>query len=177
MSKYHATPGGKTIGSSIRSTVQSLGAFKDTGYRLLAEVGISEVKEDEWYDQQAYSDFMELIQQKVGNATLFMAGRTQGLSAPLPPVFDSPEKVLASFDQVYRMAHKNVPSSQGWTYTPTGPNSATMTCSGPYPDEFSRGICDGFVRRYKIGNVTAKIDETQPRMDTGGKSVTILVKW
>ena len=92
-------------------------------------------------------------------------------------MLDVPEKVLASFNQVYWMAHKGIPASEGWTYTPAGPNSAIMTCTAPYPDEFSRGVCDGFVRRFNTGNTTAKIDESKARIDTGGKSVTIIVKW
>jgi hypothetical protein len=177
MGKYQATPGGKTLGASIHSTVESLGPFKETGYRLLAQVGISEIKDQEWYPQQTYCDFLELIQQKVGNSTLYIAGRNQGLEAVLPPQLDSPEKVLAGFSQVYRLAHQGVPATEGWTFTPTGPNSATMTCTSPYPDEFSRGVCDGFVRRFNAGSASAKIDETKPRVDNGGKSVTILVRW
>jgi len=177
MGKYQATPGAKIIGNSVYYMIEALGTYKDTGYRLLAQVGISDIKMDDWYAQQTFCDFLDLIQQKVGNKTLFIAGRNQGLEAVLPPVLDVPEKVLASFNQVYRMAHKDIPASEGWAYTSTGPNSAIMTCTAPYPDEFSRGVCDGFVRRFKKEKTTAKIDETQPRMDTGGKSVTIVVNW
>ena len=177
MGKYQATPGAKIIGNSVYFMVEALGTYKDTGYRLLAQVGISDIKMDDWYDQQIFCDFLELIQQKVGNKTLFIAGRNQGMGAGLPPVLDCPEKVLAGFNQVYKMAHKETPASEGWTYTSSGPNSAIMTCTSPYPDEFSRGICDGFVRRFKEGNTTAKIDETKARLDTGGKSVTIIVNW
>ena len=58
--------------------VESLGTYKDTGYRLLAQVGIDDVKADDWYDQQIFCDFLDLIQQKVGNQRLFIAGRNQG---------------------------------------------------------------------------------------------------
>jgi len=177
MGKYQATPGAKTIGGAIYRMVESLGTYKETGYRLLAQAGISDIKRDDWYDQQIFCDFLELIQQIVGNKTLFIAGKNQGMEAGLPPVLDCPEKVLAGFNQVYRMAQKEIPTSEGWTYTSTGPNSAIMTCTSPYPDEFSRGICDGFVRRFKKGNTTAKIDESKTRIDTGGKSVTIIVSW
>ena len=81
MSKYQATPGAKTIGNAIHTTVESLGPFKETGYRLLTQAGISALKDDEWYDQQIYCNFLELIQQKVGNSTLFISGRNQGLGA------------------------------------------------------------------------------------------------
>jgi hypothetical protein len=177
MGIYQALPGTKVLGATIKNTVESLELYKDVGYKLLAKAGISDLKEDEWYDQQMYCDFLDMLKQKVGPSTLFIAGRNIGMNAPLPPVLNSPAMVLAGFDQVYKSSHKGVPANQGWVYSATGENKATMICNSPYPDDLSRGVCDGFVRRFKTGALFVKIDEAKPRIDNGGKTTTFLIQW
>jgi hypothetical protein len=177
MGIYKAEPGSKVLGDSIRITLEALGLYKDTGNQLLAQAGIREVKADEWYDMQTYCDFLGALMEKVGPSTLFVAGRNIGMNAVLPPVFDTPEKVLSGFDQVFKMGHQGVPASQGWKYTPAGERSAIMVSTSPYPDELQRGVCDGFIRRFKTGALLVKIDETKPRVDKGGKSVTFIANW
>jgi hypothetical protein len=177
MGIYQASPGAKALGTNIRNTLESLELYKDVGYKLLTQAGIPDLKNDEWYDQQMYCDFLDMLKQKVGPSTLFVAGRNIGMNAPLPPQLNTPAKVLASFDQVYKANHKGVPANQGWIYNSTGENKATMICNSPYPDDLTRGVCDGFVRRFKTGALFVKIDETKPRIDTGGKTVTFLIQW
>jgi hypothetical protein len=177
MGIYQASPGATVLGATMKSTVESLELYKDVGYKLLATAGIPELKEEEWYDQQMYCDFLDMLKQKVGPSTLFVAGRNIGMNAPLPPFLDSPPKVLAGFDKVYKSSHRGVPSNQGWIYSSTGESKATMISNGPYPDDLSRGVCDGFVRRFKTGALFVKIDETKPRIDNGGKTTTFIIQW
>jgi hypothetical protein len=176
VAKYVASPGSLSVGATIIGTVDGLGAFKDTGYRILAEAGVKDLKPDEWYPMQALCDFFETVSSKVGKSTLFLIGKNLVVNVPLPPQIDSIEKVYSGFDQVYKTSFHNVPSGEGWKCELTGPTSASMVCTSPFPDEYTRGVTEGFGRRFK-NNVTAKIDETKPRVDTGGKSVTILVTW
>ncbi len=75
------------------------------------------------------------------------------------------------------MGHKNVPADQGWKFTSTGERSAIMVSASPNPDELQRGVCDGFIRRFKTGALVVKIDESKPRVDKGGKSVTFIATW
>ena len=177
MGSYKAYPGSKVLGHSIQITLEALELYKDTGNQLLAQAGIQKVKPDEWYDMQTYCDFLAAIKQKLCPFTLFVAGRNIGMKAELPPIFDTPSKVLSGFDQVFKMGHRGVPANQGWTYTSTGERSAVMVSSTPYPDELQRGVCDGFIRRFKTGALLVKIDETKPRVDNGGKSVTFIANW
>ncbi len=177
MSIYKATPGSKVLGHSIQITLEALGLYKETGKQLLAQAGIQDAKKDEWYDMQLYCDFLGAMKEKVGDATIFVAGRNIGMNAELPPVFDTPLKVLASFDQVFKMGHQGTPASQGWTYTLTGERSAIMVSATPYPDELQRGVCDGFIRRFKTGALNVRIDSTKSRVDTGGASVTFIAVW
>lgn len=177
MSIYKAEPGSTVLGHSIEITLNALVLYKDTGKQLLEQAGIPDVKADAWYNMQTYCDFLGAVKEKLGNATLFVAGRNIGMNAELPPFLDTPEKVLASFDQVFKMGHRGVPVNQGWTYTSTGKRSATLVSTSPYPDELQRGVCDGFVRRFKTGALMVTIDGTKPRVDNGGKSVTFNVTW
>lgn len=177
MGIYKAAFGSKVLGHSIKITLDALTLYKDMGVRLLAQSGIKEVKPDEWYDMQIYCDFLGAVKDKLGNSTLFVAGRNIGMNAELPPIFDTPAKTLASFDQVFKMGHRGVPAHQGWKYTSTGERSAVMVSTSPYPDELQRGVCDGFIRRFKTGALIVKTDETKPQVDKGGESVTFNALW
>ena len=177
MANYKAEPGSKVLGHNIQITLDALGLYRDAGVQLLKQAGVQKVKMDEWYDMQMYCDFLSALKEKVGSSTIFVAGRNIGMNAELPPIFDTPSKVLASFDQVFKMGHRGIPDNQGWAYTSTGERSAIMVSSTPYPDELQRGVCDGFIRRFKTGALVVKIDPTKPRVDSGGKSVTFIATW
>jgi hypothetical protein len=163
-------------GTTIISTVDALGTYKDTGYRMLAECGLSNPKPDAWYSMQILGDFFEAITLKIGNATLFMLGKAVAESMDLPPQIDTIEKLYGSFDQVYKMTFKNVASSEGWSFKPTGANKATLSFCGPFPDDYCRGVAEGFGKRF-AKKLSVKVDETQPRLDQGGKSVNLIVSW
>ncbi len=177
MGIYKAEPGSQVLGHNIQITLDALGLYKDLGQQLLAQAGIREAQRNDWYSMQTYCDFLSILKEKVGNATLFVAGRNIGMSADLPPIFDTIEKTLASFDQVFKIGHRGVPVEQGWRYTKTGERSAIMESIAPYPDELQRGVCDGFIRRFKIGAPLVRTDESKSRVDTGGKSVTFIAQW
>jgi hypothetical protein len=177
MENYKAAPGSTVLGHSILITLEALSLDRETGVELLTKAGIQDLHKDAWYDMQTYCDFLGALRLRLGDSTLFTAGRNIGLGAELPPFLDSPSKVLASFDQVFKMGHQGIPPEQGWAYTPTGERSAIMVSTTPYPDELQRGVCDGFIRRFKTGALLVTIDETKPRVDKGGKSVTFNAVW
>jgi len=180
MSKYKAAPGAEVIGSQILVTVDALGAFKSIGGRLLVESGLGDVKADQWYPQQAYCDFLEILETKIGKATLTVVGKNVAQAARLPTEIDAPEKWMASAAQVYQHNHRNVPKGEGWQFQMTSPTSAILSSNEPYPDSFLRGLADGFIRRFKKDVeqiITIKFDENKPRRDTGGNTVTLIVNW
>jgi hypothetical protein len=178
--KYKAAPGAELIGSQVLVTVEALGAFKDIGYNVLEECGLSDIKPDQWYSQQAYCNFLEIIETKIGNATLVVVGKNVAAAAQVHFDIDTIEKWMASAAQVYQRNHRNVPRNEGWAYKMTGPSAAILTCNEPYPDSFIRGLADGFVRRFQKDLkriISIRFDETQLRRDTGGSMVTLLVDW
>ena len=179
MPKYKSQPNAQISGIRVISTVEALGVYKETGYKLLEENGIVKPAPEGWYSQQDYVNFFEALSSKVGPATLFIMGKTLGTTGKIPPNIDTFEKVLLSMDQFYKLHHRNVPSNEGWQFEKTGPNTIKLISTGPYPDEFLRGVISGYAERYKPekGRATVTIDPARPRGDTGGDSVTILVNW
>jgi hypothetical protein len=180
VNRYKAAPGADVIGSQILVTIEALGTYKDTGYRMLEECGLSDIKPDQWYSQQAYCDYLESIETKIGKATLVVVGKNVAAAAKVHFDIDTVEKWMASAAQIYQRNHRNVPKNEGWAYKMTGPSSAILTCNEPYPDSFIRGLAYGFVRRFqKDCNrlFSVKFDETQPRRDKGGSMVTLIVEW
>jgi hypothetical protein len=180
MAKYQASPKAKVSGPVVVGTVDALGIYKDTGYKILADCGISDPKMDQLYPLQVLCDFFTQVETRFGPSTLSVMGKNVAQVTPVPPGVDSPEAVLSSMGEAYQLNHQDVPADEGWRYEKTGPTSARMVCNAPYPDDFCRGIIEGFVRRFKQtsgGAVRAEIDMTQPRRDNGGQSVTVLVRW
>jgi len=133
VNRYKAAPGADVVGSKILVTVDALGAFKDTGYRYLEECGLLVIKLDQRYSQQAYCDFLETVETKIGKATLVVVGNNVAAAAQVHFDLDSVEKWMASAAQVYQRNHRNVPKNEGWTYKMTGPSAAVLTCKEPYP--------------------------------------------
>jgi len=180
MPKYKAQPNAQISGVRVISTIEALGVFKEAGYKILAENGIANPQPEQWYSQQDFINFFEALSAKVGPATLFMMGKNLGTTAKLPPQMDTFEKVLLSMDQFYKLHHRNVPANEGWRVEKTGATSLKLTSTGPYPDDMLRGVIAGYAEKLKPAKgviINIKIDPTQPRRDTGGDSVTILVNW
>ena len=180
MSKYKAQPNAQISGIRVTATVEALDIYKQTGYKMLAEHGISEPQPDGWYSQQDFIDFLEAISTQVGSATVFMMGKNLGTTGPIPPQIDTLEKVLSGMDKFYKLHHRNVPSNEGWSFEKTGPSSIKLVSTGPYPDDMLRGVIVGYAERFRPvadHRIHVTIDPTQPRRDTGGDSVTILVTW
>jgi len=81
---------------------------------------------------------------------------------------------------VYKMNYKGAAWTEGWKVQIIGDHSAKLVFRGPFPDDFVRGITEGFVRRFangSAGRVTVTIDTDGPRHDEGGSSTTLLANW
>ncbi len=180
MAKYQAVPGANVLGSVVIDIVEALDIYKETGYQVLAECGIADPSADQPYPLQALCDFFEQVETRFGPATLSVMGKNVAKAMPVPPGINSPGAALSHMDETYQHSHQNVPPDEGWQYEETGPASAQIVCNAPYPDDFCRGIIEGIAKRFKPadgGMVKAEIDESKPRRDTGGQSVTVLVSW
>ena len=178
MARYQSKPGSMVIGGFILGAVEALGAFKETGYRILADIGLKDAKMDQMYPMQIFCDFFESISSKVGTATLSTMGKNVGSTFPLPPDVDSAEKILNALDSQYKYGTRGLGMDEGWKVKKTGSNSATAVFTGHFPDNFIRGLVESMGRKVtKSNKFTAAIDSTQPSIDKGEKSVTLLLSW
>jgi hypothetical protein len=180
MSRFAAKPGAMALGANIIATVEALGVYAVTGYRILAEHGIKDIKPDEWYPMQAFCDFFEAIDTKVGASVFYIIGKTVARTVPLPSEVNTVEKALARFDRVYKTYYKGVAWTEGWKVQIWGDQSAKLVFRGPFPDDFARGLTEGFVRRFARGSnsqIMVRIDSAAPRRDCGESSTTLLANW
>jgi hypothetical protein len=166
------------IGGFIIGAVEALGAFKDTGYRILADLGLKDPKPDQMYPMQIFCDFFEAISTKVGSATVSTMGKNVGINFPQPPEVNSIEKYLNSIDKEYKGGVRGIGMDEGWKTKITGTNSANAVFTGQFPDNFIRGLVEGMGRSVTKNNkFNVVIDTTQPSIDKGEKSVTLLITW
>jgi hypothetical protein len=178
MLRYQSKPGSMVAGGFIIGAVEALGAFKETGYHILSDSGLKDPKFDQMYPMQIFCDFFESISTKVGTATLSTMGKNVGASFPLPPELDSVEKFLNTIDSQYKYGTKGLGIDDGWKVKLTGANSATAVFTGPLPDNFIRGLIESMGRKVsKTNKMNVAIDPTQPSIDKGEKSVTLLCTW
>jgi hypothetical protein len=177
MPKYIAKAGATALGAHIIATFEALGLYTAAGYSILAKNGITDIKPDEWYPMQAFCNFFEAIDTKVG---AYIIGKTLGATVPLPPEANTVEKALSRLDVVYKTNYKGVAWTEGWRVQISGDKSAKLIFRGPFPDDFVRGVTEGFVRRFNRGaggRVTVRIDAAAPRRDRGESSTTLLASW
>ena len=97
MAQFKAfAPGVEVNGETVLSLVDGMGAFKETGLKILAAHGIADIKPGHWYPQQAWLDAFKDIAGKMGASTLLSIGKTVPANAKWPPHVDSIDKALAS---------------------------------------------------------------------------------
>ncbi len=180
MPRFTAKPGALALGDNIIATVEALGAYSATAYQILAENGITDVKPDEWYPMQAFCSFFEALDRRLGASVFYIVGKTVAVALPLPPEVNTVEKALSRFDLVYKTYYKGVAWTEGWKVRISGDQSAQLVFRGPFPDDFVRGLTEGFIRRFaggSTGRITVKIDAAAPRLDRGENSTTLLASW
>lgn len=148
MSQFVASPGVEVIGHSIVTMAEAAGAFRRRVYDILKDCGIKDIDPKRWYRAQMWLDALKIIQNQVGDATLFNMGVEVSRTANVPPEVNSIEKVFSLFVVIYEMHHRgNQPKS--WDIQKLGERMFRMTNWNPYPHEFNRGITWGFADRFK----------------------------
>jgi hypothetical protein len=179
MAQFKAfAPGVEVNGETVLSLVDGMGAFKETGLKILAAHGIADIKPGHWYPQQAWLDAFKDIAGKMGASTLLAIGRTVPANAKWPPHVDSIDKALASIDMAYHMNHRGGEIGH-YTFQSTGPKSGKVVCKNPYPSEFDQGIVYTVAHKFAPpGTVPqVKLDETAPTRKKGADACTFLVTW
>lgn len=178
MSKYQAKSDAQTSGKNILNTIQALGSFKGTASTYLEKCDLKDIKAEQWYPMQSYCDFFELLADNTGAKTLHVIGRTLGQNIELAEGAETIGKVYECYNTDFKANYRNNNPDEGFMVNQTSANTCQIVFTGPFPSEFMRGVLDGIGRQLSdIEYMTVTIDESQPRIETGGKSTTFILNW
>ena len=179
MAEYKAfAPNNEVIGQTILSTVIAIG---EEVRPLLEKHGLTDLRADGWYPQQAWLDAMnEIIEEGDFGAVLDIVhvGMEVGKNAVVPPQVDTFLKFLQIYGQAYQMNHRgDDPGSI--TTTVLSPTHAQVNIRTPYPENLTFGIIYGMAQRLlpRGTDFQIKLDETLPSRKNGAESSSYNVTW
>ena len=178
MAQFKSYSSGVTVnGETVLSVVNGMGSFRDTALDILARHGIKNPQSAQWYNQQAWLDAFQEINQKIGVNTLYKIGLSIPENAKFPPGINDVEKALGSIDVAYHMNHRGGEIGH-YGFARLAPTQATMTCRNPYPCDFDRGLIEAVARRFKPAGAMPKVTHNPGQCrKTGAESCTYLVSW
>jgi hypothetical protein len=144
---------GQTVFSVIHAFPDALQA---RGERILADHGIEEPEEDEWYDQEDWLSAFGELRESMGEATLENIGKMIPKSAEWPPGTESIVGGIESIDTAYHMNHRGGEIGN-YSAEQADDSRIRVVCDNPYPCAFDRGILKGVVNEF--GTSRAKVEE------------------
>jgi hypothetical protein len=172
-------PNVEVNGMAILLVIESVGAFKQSALRILAEHGISDIKSEEWYPQQAYLDAYKTIAEKIGPKTLFLIGGKVPEKVLWPPDVTTVEDGLKSIDVAYHMNQRG--GEVGYYKVEIiNERAAKMICKNPYPCDFDQGLIKSVVEKFKPkGSPSAKLQhlDLEHCRKKGFDECTYIVSW
>ena len=164
----------QTRGGNILALLAAMGPYRLQGEELLAAQGITDVSADGWYSLQAFVTVLDEIARRVGPHTLFQIGRQIPDHIRMPERIRGFEEICAAFGKAFDLNHRGGDVG-GIGYSITGPRSAVIVTSTPYPCDFDRGVIQGFFQRFQDSRVAVARDPNRPCKAEGGKSCTYFV--
>lgn len=163
-------------GQTVMSVVHAFpDALQARGERVLADHGIENPTEDEWYPQQAWLAAFSEISESMGESTLEQIGKLIPRSAEWPPGTDTVVEGVESISTAYHMNHRNGEIGD-YAAEQRGPTTIHVTCDNPYPCAFDTGILKGVVQEF--GDSAARVSEVGDRCrEEGAASCHYEVTW
>jgi predicted hydrocarbon binding protein len=163
---------GRTILSFVRAFPDAL---QERGEEILADNGIEDINEDEWYPQEDWLAAFEDVSESMGDSTLGKIGKEIPRNAEWPPGTDTVVEGVESIDEAYRMNHRNGEIGS-YTAKRVEQNKIHVECDNPYPCAFDVGIIKGVVKEF--GDSTAFVDEVGDGCrEEGAESCLYEVTW
>ena len=173
-----SSPQVEVSGETVRAIVAGMGSYAARALKMLAQHGMGELREDQWYPQQAWLDVFRDIAGSLGPSTLYRIGMKIPDTARFPPDLSCLHQALASIDAAYHLNHRGGEIGC-YAYTATGARSGRMVCANPYPSDFDRGIIQAMANHFQPPGSLAKVslDPSQPSRLQGGDRCTFLIQW
>ncbi|WP_135549066.1 hypothetical protein [Paenibacillus cymbidii] len=172
------SPAAEVNGSTVYSVLDGMGPFRTRGMIILRGCGITDLRPDGWYPQQAWLDAFHLIQDMIGPKTVYQIGKKIPENIQLPPGFDTIESALPLLDASYQMNHRGGEIGH-IEYKQTGERSGTITCPNPMPCDFERGAFEAFTNKFRSRDCQPKVehDPAAPCKKHGGETCTYHITW
>ncbi len=191
MAQYKAFEKGIFVnGQTILSFANGMGRYKELGLEILADYGLKDIVENNWYPMQAWLDAFKNIADEIGDATLFDIGVAIPDSADFPPKIAGIEEGLQAIDIAYHLNHSKNGKDPMYNnetgemqegighyfFEKLSPNSAKIIGDNPYPCEFDKGIITAMAHKF---NPAAEVttDNSVENRKSGGKTSTYIIKW
>jgi hypothetical protein len=168
----------KVLGQTVLSVLSGMGAFRDTGVRILERNGIPNPVPTAWYPQQAWLNAFREIANSIGGKTLYQIGKSIPRNAKFPPGIDSIEKALGAVDMAYHLNHQGGEIGH-YLFEKSGPSRGAMTCRNPYPCEFDHGLIEAMALQFKPAGAIVRVehDAAKPCRAKQGESCTYVISW
>ena len=186
-------PGIEVSGIVILALIEAMGDYKDRGYEILDNHGLSNIEQTGWYSLQDWLDAFKTIYEHIGPVTLKMIGVKLAQMQKQEPGVDSIEQAFEIMNVMYHLMHRkdgkimyNEKTGKmeegigGYKVERIGDRSMKIICNNPYPDVFEQGGLESLACRYKpkdsliIKVVHADNAECKRK---GGDSCTYIVSW
>jgi predicted hydrocarbon binding protein len=144
-------------GQTVLSVVNAFpDALTRRGESILADNGIENPEEGEWYPQEYWLDAFSDIHESMGESTLERIGKSIPRSAEWPPGTDTIVAGVESIDTAYHMNHRGGEIGN-YEAEQIDETRIHVTCDNPYPCAFDTGILKGVVDEF--GEERARVRE------------------
>lgn len=194
MTQFLAQADGVEVnGESVLAVLGGMGNFKEKGREILAWNGILAPEAGRWYQQQALLDSLKQIAGSFRPITLTSIGRKAPELIRFPVGIQNVHQALLSLDIAYHLnhrkngrvlynsiEHKVLDGIGHYFYKHTGPASAVMICTSPYPCEFDRGLIDATALRFRqegVGDIHVAHEASDHCRKNGDDFCTYRVEW
>ncbi len=147
-------PDAQARGAAIKSILAGVpAAFEPQAEAILADNGITDLSETEWYPLQSYLDAYQTIIEEIGEVTLQQIGRTTPETAEWPPEVETPFDALASIDDAYGLNHRG--DVGGYETTRIDETTARVTAHTPYPCTYEHALVEATAEQFADGPARA----------------------
>lgn len=151
----------KFLGSTILQSIESLPSFsKKRMFKMLEDIGLSEIVPENWYPISILADFYKQLQKAFGPNTLFDMGKAITENAAFPPGIDSIDAALGSINMAYNMNHQGYVGFHKMVSHDKENKKIIMETYMPFAPDVNRGVYTGIARRFQTG-VRVVFDDTE----------------
>lgn len=153
MRKYTASPRAEVIGSAMRNLFVSINhdEFQPLVEHVMAEYGVTTLKDDGWYPHQLSLDIFKLIETKKLNSTdnLVALGMAYVETATFPPEINNLFSALTALSLTYHLNIRNVPKNEGYEVKQISEKHIQIRDLNPFPHDTVYGFIWGICRRFR----------------------------